>query len=408
MLKPLKTSLGGSAEGKDKFFKREKVIQRILEKIDDGDHLIIAAPRRIGKTSILKYIRDNPPQGYIVKYLIVQSLDSIESFNKHLFEELIKDKKIHSGIGGYLKRKGSSVEKYISRVRGVSTKGVQLSEDENIDYWEELNDLFEDLKSHEKKIVIFIDEYPDTVLNIKKRENESEAIKLLQQQREILERFKNTQIQFVYTGSTGLKNVVRKLGDIHLINNLTEVKIPPLTSKEAKELIQRLILGKQKYLKAFDISDEVIDYALTKMQWLLPYFIQVIVEALYLQQDDFDTDEAPLPTISKQTIDEIFTSLVKSSSEHAQDYFEHWKRRLNVLEDNDLDLTIEALNITSAKGTISYPEYYDLTVKHKVDDHRHVLEMLLYDGYLAEDADKEIYGFNSVLLKEWWANNVAK
>lgn len=405
---PLQTSLGGSAEGKNKFYKRERIIKKILRKIEAGEHILISAPRRIGKTSILKYIRDNPADNHVVKYIIVQSVSSIDEFNKKLFDEIIRDKEIHSGIVGFWKRASSGTKRHASRVSGIKVDGIDLNEAENIDYYVALNDLFDDLKAHKNRIIIFIDEFPDTITNIIAEKNQADAIKLLQQQREIREKYKNTQIQFVYTGSTGLRNVVRKLGDIHLINNLAEINIPPLNKVEAKELMQRLILGKQEWLDEFTITDEVIDYTLHKMKWLLPYFIQVIVEALFDQQEDYEYENADIPKITNKTIDDLFKTLVKKNSEHAKDYFEHWQQRLSGLAGNDYKLAVEVLNLTSIQGEISYDEYHDLTVKHKVDDHRHVLDVLQYDGYLSEDKDTQRYGYNSVLLKEWWANNVAK
>ncbi len=406
-MEPLQSSLGGSAEGRSKFFERTKIIKKILRKIEEGEHLLISAPRRIGKTSILKHIRDNPKNTHIVKYLIVQSISTIDEFNKRLFDELLKDKQIHTGISGFLTKTTTAIKTQASRISGISVDGIDLSKSENIDYYVALNDLFDDLKSHNKKIIIFIDEFPDAVTNINKQST-TDAITLLQQQREIREKYKNTQIIFVYTGSTGLRNVVKKLGDIHLINNLVEIKVPPLKRTEAKELMQRLILGKQEWIKEFTLSNEVIDYTLDKLSWLLPYFIQIIIEALFDHQEDHDDDNHHLPEITNQTIDDLFTTLVKQHSEHAKDYFDHWKSRLSGIIGNDNKLAFDVLNHTAINGSISYDKYYDLTVKHNLEDNEYVLDVLKYDGYLTEDESTKNYGFNSVLLREWWKNNVAK
>ena len=70
---------------------------------------------------------------------------------------------------------------------------------------------------------------------------------------------------------------------------------------------------------------------------------------------------------------------------------------------------MDVLNLTAINGVISYDEYNDLCVKHTVKKDRHyVLDILQFDGYLAEDEASKSYGYNSVLLREWWKNNVAK
>jgi len=399
-MKPLKTCIGGSAEGDNRFFNRDTIIKKIRRKLSNREHLLISAPRRIGKTSIIKHICATPEQHQIIKYLIVQSVNTIEDFNKLLFDELIKDQQIHNGVGGFFKRASTAVKRQISRVKGINFEGIELSDNETIDYYSELNKLFDVLKSHDKQIIIFIDEFPDAISNIAKT-NAKSAIKLLQQQREIREKYKNSQIQFVYTGSTGLKNVVKKLGEIHLVNNLVEVTVPPFSHEEALELMQRLILGKQQEIATFTVPKEVILYALERIQWLLPYYIQIIVEELF---DQYEEQESP---VTNKSIDALFTSLVQSNSSHA-DYFEHWKSRLKGLEKTDRLLAMEVLSYISTQGKISIEKYHDLTVKHSISDNRHVLDILQYDGYLITDEDGRQYGFNSVLLKEWWKNNVAR
>ncbi len=403
-MEPLKSCTGGSAEGENRFFKRAKIIQKIRRKLANGEHLLISAPRRIGKTSILKHIRDTPEQNQIIKYLIVQSVESIEEFNKRLLDELIKDQQIFNGLDGFKQRAGATVKKHLSRVKTISQKGVELNKDVTIDYYAELNELFDELKNHDKQIIVFIDEFPDAVTNIDKSDRRN-AIKLLQQQREIREKYKNSQIQLVYTGSTGLKNVVKKLGDIHLVNNLVEIKVPPLRLPEAREFMQRLVLGKQQELDTFDVSDEVIAYTLKKIQWFLPYYIQIIVEELF---DQHEEDESyPPPPITIETIDTLFKALIKSNSAHG-DYFDHWKIRLKGFEKRERQLAIEVLNLTADQGTISYEQYHDLAVKHAVIERQHVLEVLQNDGYLSGDENDQHYGFNSILLKEWWVNNVTR
>ncbi len=401
-MKPLHTRIGGSAEGSRHFFERKAITRKIRRKLRDGEHLLITAPRRIGKTSLLKQIRDTPEEGQIVIYLIVQSVDSIDAFNKNLFNTLIKNQDIYNSISGYLKRSGNAIKKIVSQIRGLSIEGVELNGEDTLNYFEELKVLFEELTSHEKQIIIFIDEFPDVISNIGQID-QRDAIKLLQQQREIRTQFKASQIQFVYTGSTGLINVVKKIDKVHLTNDLAEVRVPPLTDAEAKELMSRLILGKQIELKSFAISDDVIEYTVKKIHWLLPYFIQIVVDTLFDDHDEFELGLAP--SITCETVDNLFDMLVKTHSNHSA-YFENWEARLKYIGKKDHKLAIKTLDITALQGEISYEAFYNLAVKLKIKNPRFVLDVLQYDGYITESEDGGRYGFNSPLLRQWWANNV--
>ncbi|MCI5168396.1 MAG: ATP-binding protein [Candidatus Electrothrix sp. GM3_4] len=273
-MKPLKSCAGGSAEGNRCFFMREKIIRKIRRKLANKENLLISAPRRIGKTSLLKHLRDTPEENQIIIYLIVQSVASVDEFNKRLFDELTKDQQIYGWFERSRKQINAGIKRQASRVQSISLEGgIKINPNENIDYYAERNALLDEPQQHDKQIILFIDEFPDVLTNIDKEDkkaNRNDAITLLQQQREIREKYKNGHIQFAYTGSTGLKNVVRKLGDIHLVNNLNEIKVPPFTRQEAAELMQRLILGKQEDLEDFNISDEVIEYTVDKIQWPLP------------------------------------------------------------------------------------------------------------------------------------------
>ncbi|MCI5166277.1 MAG: hypothetical protein D3903_09320 [Candidatus Electrothrix sp. GM3_4] len=122
----------------------------------------------------------------------------------------------------------------------------------------------------------------------------------------------------------------------------------------------------------------------------------------------FEDDESDPPApITPQSVDDLFKTLVKSNSTHA-DYFEHWEIRLRELGPQNEELAIAALNLAAHQGTISYAEYKNLSEQHKVDNFRHVLNVLQYDGYLSGDEEENNFGFNSVLLKEWWLNNVVR
>jgi len=398
-LKPLKPIAGPPAEGKDRFFPRDNIIKRIRRKLKSGGHLLLSAPRRIGKTSILKHIEDNPQENQIIKYIIVQSVDTSEEFFKKLYNALLDDKEIFDGLNGYWKRTTSSAKRYASRITGFSIEGsVEVGEEETINYYDECMLLIEHFDKKEKSIIIFIDEFPDAINNILVK-NESLAIKFLQQNRDMRQSFSNTSLQFVYTGSTGLNNVVKKLNELDLINDVPSIPIAPFDTEEAKTLIKRLVLGFREDNETFNIDDKTIDYILKKIRWRLPYYMQIIVEELF---EYYEVNEISL---NASIVEEVISNIVKENSDH-QNYFENWKRRLRTaFKNEEYDLAVAVLNYIAKNETIDYALFHDMSISYGVDDDRYVLDVLMHDGYISEK-DK-VYGFNSILLKEWWYINVA-
>ena len=57
----------------EKYFEREKEQQQVWRYLDRGAHIILSAPSRSGKTSMLRHLEQNPKEDYIFLYTMVQS-----------------------------------------------------------------------------------------------------------------------------------------------------------------------------------------------------------------------------------------------------------------------------------------------------------------------------------------------
>ncbi len=184
-----------------------------------------------------------------------------------------------------------------------------------------------------------------------------------------------------------------------MINDIVNISISPFDELEAKELIQRLVLGFKEDNKDFEIDEETIEYILKRIAWRLPYYMQIIVEELF---EYFDDSQKP---IDASSVEYILSKIVKSNSNHSA-YFENWKKRLkSAFKHQDYDFAVSVLSYISKHGSIGYAEFYDMSVQFKVTDFKYILDVLEHDGYISEDT--KVYGFNSILLKEWWYINVA-
>ena len=400
-LTPLKSSLGQPAEGERKYFHRPAVVKKIQRQLNNNEHLLISAPRRIGKSSILKYLKNNPASGAINLYIAVQSVDSSDEFFKKLFNELIKNAAVFKSVEQYLQGIKQNLKNYITRITDVEFSITKLSakvtvgDSEPIDYYQECLAIFTALERHQR-ISIFFDEFPDVLTNIR---DKNLAIKFLQQHRDLREALSDKALNFVYTGSTGLKNAVKRLDRLDLINDFYEIKIPPLTTIEAFELLSRLALGYAEYNAYFTLTEKTKCYITEKISWKLPYYMQIICSELFEQYEDDGIE------LTETSVDAVLTAIVRSNSTHA-DYFENWKRRLrSSFLEREYPFAIEVLNYIAIHERITAAVFHDLSVKHQVDDHHYVLDVLIHDGYISED--RQQYGFNSVLLKEWWYINVA-
>jgi uncharacterized protein len=372
----------------DDYFPREGIINLIYRRLAGGSHLFMAAPRRVGKTSIMYYLRDQPRAGYAFIYVPTESVDGSELYFKRLFEALLNSEAIGSKVKKSAKAKGL-LENITKRIKSISVFGVEMAlENPSPEKYADLFlELMKKLDYSEIKIVMMIDEFPSTVENIHQKSKAADAVHFLKLNRTMRQESAGG-IQFIYTGSIGLPAIVNRLDTPESINDLNQVEIPPLDTEEGKRIaVQLLDSANVTY------NEEAIDYLLEKINWLMPFFIQLSVQELI---DLYDQNQT---TISKKIIDVAFDRICnRRNNIHFDSYY-------NRLEDTfsreDYELALLILNLVAQKDEISKEDLLKETETTRQKRNIHsVLESLVYDGYINLQANN--YRFNSPILQLWW------
>ena len=85
----MKNMVGQTPRGEN-FFIREKLIRLLYRRLDAGANLYVAAPRRMGKTAILRYLEDNSDDNYNAIYMTTESIANAETFFQVVLNELFK------------------------------------------------------------------------------------------------------------------------------------------------------------------------------------------------------------------------------------------------------------------------------------------------------------------------------
>jgi len=378
----------GQAVRGENFWERVYELEDIWSAIESGSHILISAPRRVGKTSILYRIVDKPLENYIPLYIDTESADSQNEFWEKLFHALMSEE-FMSKLQLLTKTYWDKLKKI--KFKKISTSGVEFGDGEVVDYKEAFKRVVEDLDD-DKKIIIMIDEFAQTIENIIKYEDTQNALSLLKSHRELRQDSKIAQkISFIYAGSIGLESVVAKLGATKHINDLNNIKVSPLTTQEAKAFTQKLASSNN-----IEIAEEEIAYLLKKVEWLIPFYIQLIVQ-------EVKRISRREPSITEETIDKAI-----SNSLEYRNYFENWQSKLKeAFENKEYLFAKEVLNKISSEETLTSRKIANIATKHQLDDSREVLKALIYDGYINNNDDPKIYRFNSPILRMWWYKNVA-
>ncbi len=376
----MRNIVGQIPRGSD-FFKRTAIINKIYRRLEAGNHIFLSAPRRAGKTSIMRYLEDNPRKGYAFLYVNTEDVDGIEEFFKLLSDELLNSqavRKMTQMVEGSKSLFASFTEK-ISKIK-VWNLEIQLQNGEAPSYKDEFHELLKKLNSKKFTIVIMVDEYPITLEKIHQKHGEYEATHFLHCNRSIRQEA-STGIQFIYTGSIGLANIASKLNATAALNDLNVVEIPPLSPAEARRFATTLLKNyKVEYEK------EVIDHLLQKLQWLMPFFIQLVVQVLI---DEYETRRKPL---TKKLID---TAIDRSSTHRNHLYFVNYYTRLEKSLLPDEAKLAKKILLKIAQKTEVPLDAFD-----KMPPVGRILEMLILDGYI--NNNQNAYRFNSPILRDWW------
>ena len=236
----MRNIVGQPVSGKD-YFKRDAITRLIYRRLDSGSNLFMAAPRRVGKTSIMYHLRDFPKEGYAFIYIPTESIDNSELYFKRLFEALLNSDAVSNRVKSSLKAK-SVFEQITEKVKKIGAYGVEieLQSKEKATYAETFLELMKQLDNSEIKIVIMVDEFPSTIENIHKKYSLADAVHFLKLNRTIRQESAGG-IQFIYTGSIGLPAIVNRLNAPESINDLNQVDIPPLSIADAKEFTINLL-----------------------------------------------------------------------------------------------------------------------------------------------------------------------
>lgn len=379
----LSNKIGPPVEGDD-FFGREKEIRQANRLLDRNHSLLLSAPRRIGKSSLAKrLIEEKKAQGWKCVYIDLEETTTEEGFLR-LVIEAFKNNGIWKQFAEGMSKGLASV---LDRIEKVSVGPVDF----NIGKKEEQEDLYKNLKElikHEEDTFIVVDELTLFLGILNKSDNGAEKVAFILNWLRSLRQVSKTQVRWLFCGSVGLRNFTSAMNLGYTINDLTEFSLDELTREEAIGLLRGLCRSEDIYM-----SEECINYTLDKLQWNIPYFIQVIFSKL---AEDYGGK------ITQENIDVAYDKLC------SENYLSTWSERLAEYREYEVparqilkSLSTQSsgmerdsmLDILMTDQDVSMREQIDYTLSK-------VLEMLENDGYIIKKNTTR--AFRSPLLRDYW------
>ena len=220
------------------FFDREKEQKRIWRRLEN-DNVLLLAPRRVGKTSLLHRLRDTADQHEVdAVYVSVADRTREIDFIARLYEAIAKRDRGAKAVGAALRRFGRKAS--FKKLEVAKVFSVEFT-NENEQRWQELGDaLMGVLQETDRQWVIMVDELPLFVLELLAH-GRPRARTFLQWFRSIrINQQASLSTRWILAGSIGLDTVAsrERLGDT--INDLAVEPLGAFSEHDADRFLETL------------------------------------------------------------------------------------------------------------------------------------------------------------------------
>jgi uncharacterized protein len=370
---------------------RQKERQEIIEVLEAGQSISMLAPRRIGKTWLMKEVaKDLKKKGWNVVLIDVEGL----STDTQLLQKLCRE--IESSID--LKRRVLvQLSQRFKQIAGGQEQGSLIEAASNVDPRDFLETLIESLNAEEHKTAILIDEIALFVLE-HARLDESSTRALLYHLRNLQQKF--PKVRWFLTGSVGLDIVAQRYELGGALLEYYTYPLKPFDQDQARSFCNSYeaqpILSRR-----FDFGEGAFEYLSEQVGWLSPYYLKLVL-------DRVTATPAPSRGGAGKTANpaDIEAGIAKLLGYEFRNHFSPWREHLRKnFPAEDTKILIAILNILSANadGEIDSTILSACTANEVQVTQRQLKDFLFAlqsDGFLV--ADESRWRFRSGLLRRYW------
>ena len=405
----LEKTLGSPVEGK-KFFDREHEIEALTERIREGNHTLLVAQRRMGKTSIVRELLRRLQLTDEFATVFVDFEDA-QSPAETVVELTMASRPIR---GLWDRAKGAFANVATAAVGRIDEVElyklrVKLRNDIDSGNWRIKGDaVLAAFADHDKPVVLAIDELPIFVNRILKGDDHKTTPEGIRSADEYLSWLrKNVQqhrdrVRLIVSGSIGLMPIVRQAGLSAQVNVFSSFELKPWDEHTAIKCLHRLAAN-----YGVDLSRDVRREMCRRLRCCVPHHVQSFFDKAHDHLRRYDKNTATIDDV-RQVFEEEMIGI------HANPALDHYLERLRlVLDREQYGLALELLSEAAVadgrlkEATLRERRRRWLSTPNKNEsDVEQVLHVLEHDGYLVRD-DKG-YRFASGWLEAWWRTRHAQ
>lgn len=371
------------------FFNRVLEQERLWRRLEN-DNVLLLAPRRVGKTSLLRRMQSRAETGTEAVYVSVSDRSTELEFIGRLYEEVAK----RAGGGEAIGAAFSRARDRLPRLRKIEFGKIFTAEfsEQAAQDWQTLGaTLVGVLRESERRWLFLVDELPLFVLTLLRASRER-ARTFLNWFRECRTDTRAGSTRWLLAGSIGLDTVAarERLGDT--INDLAIEPLGPFSPEDADRFLVALA---ESY--GMQLSTAVRACIVARVGWLIPFHLQLVFSTLVDR------------SVKSPTVDDVNKGYGELLRPAHKAQFDWWVQRLeDELGRPDAGharavLASVARDDRGAPRSVLGELLADRGVVEEAD-RRFILDALETDGYLVAADGHHV--FRSPLLRDYWRERV--
>ena len=387
----------GNVPEPEELYGREDLISHLWRQIR-GNNILLLAPRRFGKTGVMRHVLLKPQAEYLPIYFDLEDVDSPQEFVWRLTQGVLADNRLRrfiQGAKGTPKKIMDWVRDGFDEVEFAGAK-VKFKESLGDDWRGPARRLLVQLEKFDQTVIFILDELPAMLETIADRQGEDAAHDFMAwfrvarlQQKDQLRRHR-----FILGGSIGIDVILRRLNTTDKLNDFERLYVQPLQADQAIELAGDLA-------ESMEVScdEQVIRRLLDMIGPPVPYFVHLFFSQLgQLTQ----SDRQPLTLATLESVYE--KKILGPTCKH---YFNHYRERLKRYGTVGERTAVTILSTVARQQRASASVLWEVYRKAKKRGSSELgftelMADLECDWYLVLDPHTNEYFFMVDIMRDWW------
>ena len=396
--------IGAPVEPDDLWFRSEFIAE--LQEHLRTHHVILSAPRRTGKTSVMDYLAARPHQGFAPISIFVQDIAHPADFILLLLDLFYQ--RHPKWFRDLFHKSGQWIGKVLGNVGDIDAQGFKITlrqQEPNLrENWKKYGDeFFAQVRKSEHRLLLLVDEFPDMILNMQKHDATLVRPFLAWfRGHRLTPHPKQDHVRWLLCGSVNLSSTLDAINCLDEINDLHDIALPSLTKAQVIEFVETMLKG-----RGVQFDPKVPAKVAKELGRPVPVFLQMVTQDLYRI---WKKTGKPL---TSRDVSRAFADLIVTSG--ARDKLQHYYSRIDQYylppKAAAAYALLAKLAISPAgleRGTLLAEFERSLIGQGDpapADKRKQLFNQLLRDlenDFYVAEIKKGQFDFASGLMKQWW------